>query len=44
MVKNRGKSYGKIPQKQGKKRRITHKRGHFTTIDKALGIKYRAVN
>ena len=40
MVKNRGKSDGKTPQKQGKKHRITCKRGHFTTIDEAIGIKY----
>lgn len=43
IVKNRGKGGGKTPQKQGKKRRITHKRGPIQTIDKAIGIKYRAV-
>lgn len=43
MVKNRGKGGGKTCQKQGKKRRITHKRGPIQTIDKAIGIKYHAV-
>ena len=41
-VKNRGKSDGKTCQKQGKKRPKTCKRCPIQTIDKAIGIKYRA--
>lgn len=42
MVKNRGKSGGKTPQKQGKKHRLTCKRGPIRTIDYPIGVKYRA--